>query len=208
MNLTRLRIENFKRFTDLTIDLSSFAGAPKLVLLIGANGSGKSNAVGLQARANDEFRGLIDRDFLGANEIEALRREQPNLFVLGYYSIESYLYHPLNLAALSPPGFDETEYRELLQARMAAVRDRVLMTLERSRKSYEVLKTLPQETKTRAMQEIAAATASGDFETFYPFLDMKNQRPGEYLAPFNLQRLDLARTAWMRDAMAAILGVT
>ena len=114
MNLTRLRIENFKRFTDLTIDLSSFAGAPKLVLLIGANGSGKSNAVGLQTRANDEFRGLIDRDFLGADEIEALRREQPNLFVLGYYSLESYLYHPLNLAAVSPPGFDETEYRERL----------------------------------------------------------------------------------------------
>ena len=43
MNVTRLRLENFKRFTDLTIDLSSCAGAPKLVLLIGANGSGKSS---------------------------------------------------------------------------------------------------------------------------------------------------------------------
>ena len=39
MNVTRLRLANFKRFTDLTIDLSSCAGAPKLVLLIGANGS-------------------------------------------------------------------------------------------------------------------------------------------------------------------------
>ena len=43
MNVTRLRLSNFKRFTDLTIDLSSCAGAPKLVLLIGANGSGKSS---------------------------------------------------------------------------------------------------------------------------------------------------------------------
>ncbi|MYK89714.1 MAG: AAA family ATPase, partial [Acidobacteria bacterium] len=43
MNVTRLRLENFKRFSDLTIDLSPFAGAPKLVLLIGANGSGKSS---------------------------------------------------------------------------------------------------------------------------------------------------------------------
>ena len=57
------------------------------------------------------------------------------------------------------------------------------------------------------MDEIATATASDDFETFYPFLNMKNQRPGEYLAPFNLQRLDLARTDWMRDAIAAVLGV-
>ena len=50
------------------------------------------------------------------------------------------------------------------------------------------------------------ATASDDFETFYPFLDMKNQRPGDYLQEFNLQRLDLARTAWVRDAIAAVLG--
>lgn len=174
------------------------------LLFVGAR---DKNAVGLQTRANDEFRGLIDRDFLGSDEIEELRREQPNLFVLGYYSLESYLYHPLNLAAVSPPGFDETEYRESLQARMAAVRDRVLITLERSRNSYEVLKTLPKETKAHALEEIAAATASDDFETFYPFLDMKNQRPGDYLAPFNLQRLDLARTDWMRDAIAAVLGV-
>ena len=174
------------------------------LLFVGAR---DKNAVGLQTRANDELRGLIDRDFLGANEIEELRREQPNLFVLGYYSIESYLFHPLNLAEVSPAGFDEAAYRRLLQERMAGIRDHLLMTLERSRNSYEVLKTLPQETKARALKEIAAATASDDFETFYSFLDMKNQRPGEYLAPFNLQRLDLARTDWMRNAMAAVLDV-
>ena len=50
------------------------------------------NAVGLQARADAEFRGLVDRDYVGAEEIAVLRREQPRLFVLGYYSIESYLF--------------------------------------------------------------------------------------------------------------------
>ena len=174
------------------------------LLFVGAR---DKNAVGLQTRASAELRGLVDRDFIGSEEIEVLRLEQPQLFVLGYYSIESYLFHPRNLAEASPPGFDETEYRRLIQERMVGIRDHLLMTLERSRNSYEVIKTLPQETKARAMQEIAAATASDDFETFYPFLDMKNQRPGDYLAPFNLQRLDLARTDWMRDAMAAVLGV-
>ena len=174
------------------------------LLFVGAR---DKNAVGLQTRANDEFRGLIDRDFLGSQEIETLRRDQPNLFVLGYYSIESYLLHPQNLAEASPPGFDETEYRRLIRERMAAVRDRLLMTLERSRNSYEAIKTLPTAAKARAIEEIGAATASDDFETFYPFLDMKNQRPGEYLRHFNLRPLDLARTAWMRDAIAAVLGV-
>ena len=41
MNVSELHLRNFKRFTDLKIDL---AGSPaKLVLLIGANGSGKSS---------------------------------------------------------------------------------------------------------------------------------------------------------------------
>src|ERR1700679_96340 len=43
MKITRLELKNFKRFDDLTIDLTSVAEAPKLVLLIGTNGSGKSS---------------------------------------------------------------------------------------------------------------------------------------------------------------------
>ena len=43
MNIEKLRVKNFKRFTDLEIDLSSCQAPPKLVLLIGANGSGKSS---------------------------------------------------------------------------------------------------------------------------------------------------------------------
>jgi AAA15 family ATPase/GTPase len=43
MHISKIKLANFKRFTELTIDLSSNEPAPKLVLLIGANGSGKSS---------------------------------------------------------------------------------------------------------------------------------------------------------------------
>lgn len=43
MHLLHLKLKNFKRFTDLSIDLSKLTKPPKLVLLIGANGSGKSS---------------------------------------------------------------------------------------------------------------------------------------------------------------------
>ena len=43
MNVQELRLVNFKRFTDLTIDLSLRERTPRLVLLIGANGIGKSS---------------------------------------------------------------------------------------------------------------------------------------------------------------------
>jgi AAA15 family ATPase/GTPase len=42
MFIKKLQLKNFKRFSDLTIDLEASEETPKLVLLIGANGSGKS----------------------------------------------------------------------------------------------------------------------------------------------------------------------
>ncbi|MDM8558940.1 AAA family ATPase [Candidatus Parabeggiatoa sp. HSG14] len=42
MFIRKLQLNNFKRFTDLTIDLSNQTLSPKLVLIIGINGSGKS----------------------------------------------------------------------------------------------------------------------------------------------------------------------
>ena len=53
MHVLSLELRNFKRFTDLTIDLSKLAQPPKLVLLIGANGSGKSSVFdGFELLAN------------------------------------------------------------------------------------------------------------------------------------------------------------
>jgi predicted ATPase len=42
MYIRKLQLKNFKRFTDLTVDLSGVQPPPRLVLMIGANGSGKS----------------------------------------------------------------------------------------------------------------------------------------------------------------------
>jgi len=43
MYVKKLQFKNFKRFTDLTIDLSGLSKTPKLILMIGSNGSGKSS---------------------------------------------------------------------------------------------------------------------------------------------------------------------
>ena len=165
------------------------------------------NAITIQARALDEFSGLIDRDFLGTEEIREIRRKHPNLFVLGYYSIESYLYHPENIAKLSPDGFDETVYREAIRTNLMAVRDRLLVNLKRNRNSYEIIKDFSGDLKDRAVHEITRATGSAEFEEFYPFLDMKTNRPKDYLADFNLRPLELATTGWMRDAIGKVIAI-
>ena len=43
MKIKKLELVNFKRFSNLTIDLSASEELPKLVLLVGSNGSGKSS---------------------------------------------------------------------------------------------------------------------------------------------------------------------
>ena len=166
------------------------------------------NSVSIKTRASNEFLGLMDRDFLGSNEIEEIRRLWPNLLVLGYYSLESYLYHPDNLDEISTPDFDVAEYRQLIGEAMKSSRDLMLVRLEGNRNSYEVIKTFSRAMKASAVEEISGATASGDFETFYPFLDMKHNRPGSYLGPFNFDPIELARTSWFRDSIAKLLGPT
>ena len=88
---------------------------------------------------------------------------------------------------------------------MQTIRDRLLVHLEKSRNGYEIIKTFSRELKDHAIEEIARVTAADDFETFYPFLDMKSHRPNVYLAGFNLRPTDLAATAWMRAAIASVL---
>ncbi len=43
MFISKIELKNFKRFTDLTVDLQGVPNPPKLVLMIGENGSGKSS---------------------------------------------------------------------------------------------------------------------------------------------------------------------
>ncbi len=177
-------------------------GLPEL-LFIGAR---DKNSVAIQSRGSPEFEGLIDRDFLGTGEIEEIGRRQPNLHVLRYYALQSYLFHPANITELNLSGYDDSTYRAALRNQMATVRDRLLVNLRGSRGSYEIIQGLSNELKRQAIQEVEQATASSDFETYYSFLDMKKNRPTAYLARFNLRPVDLASTRWMRDAIAALVG--
>ena len=83
----------------------------------------------------------------------------------------------------------------------------MLVNLERNRNSYEIIKEFSKELKDRAIEEITRATGSTDFEDFYPYLDMKSNRPGSYLAGLNMQPRDLAATSWMRNAIGQVIGV-
>ena len=60
MNIEALHLQNFKRFSDLRIDLSALDTPPKLILLIGANGSGKSSIFDAFEYLSGPAKGLQD----------------------------------------------------------------------------------------------------------------------------------------------------
>jgi hypothetical protein len=156
------------------------------------------NAVGIEMRANDRYFGLIDRDYLGDDEIVWIRARHPRLFVLGYYAIENYLYHPDNYAELVP-GFDVQRYREDIRRQKDAALVSTLLNLQKTRESYEIIKEEEKKEKRAAEEVIAAALASSDFETFYPFFDMKSKFDRSALARHQIPPDELARTRWMRE---------
>ncbi len=165
------------------------------------------NALYLAVKNNPNYFGLMDRDYLTEAEIKAIRKRLPQLYVLGYYSIESYLYHPQNIKAASSQFGSEfaiDQYQAYLNAQKIQLHDDILIGLQQARGSYRILKAENIEDKAAA-KIIAQALHSNHFDDYYPYLDMKNKVDKSYLAKLNLSSKRLAGTAWFRNAIQGCL---
>ena len=62
---TSIHLENYKTFSNITVDLSQKSGVPKsLVLIYGENGAGKSNFAAAFYTLAETMRTMDIRDFL------------------------------------------------------------------------------------------------------------------------------------------------
>ncbi len=157
------------------------------------------NDVYFSAKNNPKSFGVMDKDFLTPKEIEAICQKVPNLFVLDYYSIESYLYHPENLAEIVEK-FNIEDYKNDLKLQKQKLYDKVIYGLKQARDSYKVL-SLEKINLKDAENDIFDSLKSDDFEDFYPYLDMKKTfRHGDY----NISKIKLAQTKWIKKAIFAI----
>lgn len=151
---------------------------------------------------NPRFYGVIDRDYLTDNEIRKIRKRYPNLFVLGFYAFENYLYHPDNILELKPE-FDAEAYRNEIIRQKNEVRDDILINLKQSR-NYKILKDENIEDKT--LDTLKKALRSDAFNEFYPLFDMKGQFDRSSLAKLNLAKDRLARTKWFAKAIGSVFN--
>ena len=162
------------------------------------------NDVYYRAKNNPELFGLIDRDYLTEVEIARIRERLPNLYVLKYYAFENYLYHPANLAEVVP-SFDVTTYQAEITRQKNESYSRIFYGMKQARSSYKVLmdEKLEDESVPEAM---GSSLKSDDFETFYPYFDMKSKFNHQILAALNLPTEKLVRTNWFRNAMRQVFS--
>ena len=157
------------------------------------------NDVYFSSKNNPKSFGLMDKDFLTPPEIELIYQKVPNLFILNYYSIESYLYHPENLAEIIN-DFDIESYKKDLNQQKQNLYEKVIYGLKQARDSYKVL-ALEKIKVNNAEENIFAALKSDSFEEFYPYLDMKKTfKHGNY----NISKIQLAQSKWIEEAISKI----
>ena len=98
MRINKIELKNFKRFTDLTIQ--NIPDTAKLVLLIGANGSGKSSVFDALGFAENDTRSE-NLEYLG--HLEYYRKNKKSPFQILIKDFENEIYS-LEIDEISPKG--------------------------------------------------------------------------------------------------------
>jgi hypothetical protein len=169
---------------------------------------------------SSNYKGIVDRDFLTDEDIADIRRAYNRLYILHYYSIENYLYHPDNLLEYyiaRGVEFNSAQYIVDLIASKNQCKNDIIPSLSLKRTEYPYFgepeyngKPLQnrfknkQENLTEA-KKVAEYLNSDEFELFYKSLPMKSyctvlpQRQ-------NINKADLAKTKWFKQQVEEILN--
>lgn len=153
--------------------------------------------------ADPSLWGLRDRDFLLQKEVEKLQQAYPRLRILPCYSIESWLYHPQNIASLSLEGCDAEAWKAEIVTRKP---DAHKLEVKHARSHIAELRHHPLDSMRSSetnVDEIYAAYASTDFDTMYRVLPMKTF-PKDFLSPFQLTPSVLARAPWFKEQLRSL----
>jgi AAA15 family ATPase/GTPase len=155
-------------------------------------------------KANTNYFGIIDRDYLADNEINTLQARYPNLFILDLYTFENYLYHPENIREAAE-DFDVEAYKQNLIEQKKAQYDTILLNLKPTRSGYKILRDENLSSNLSSEADlIVQSLRSDEFEDFYKFLNMKNVNHS-FIDKTKITKKQLAKTAWFKNKITEIL---
>jgi len=164
-----------------------------------------------KAKNSSAYAGLIDRDYLTEEERIDLSQVYPNLYILNYYSIENYFYHPENLEEYyesTGKDFIKYNYLKAIVKEKESIKSQILIRFPRARDGYPFYREKENEKKLKAFrfndQFVLEMIESDDFETFYKVFPAKDY--GKQIQERqNLNPADLAKTNWFKVKIAEIL---
>lgn len=147
---------------------------------------------------------LRDKDFLLDEEIKRLKQVFPKYYILDYYCIENYLYHPENIDELLLLGFSKQEYTEnIISSKNNCLFD-IISNFKLIRKGYKEL----TETHIKAVKDadsiLINELKSNEFEVFYKHFDMKSYKK-DFLERYKLNDFKLANTNWFKSRIIKII---
>ncbi|MBB3055434.1 AAA family ATPase [Mucilaginibacter gotjawali] len=173
------------------------------IFLVGRN---KAD-VFFKTKNNANYNGLIDRDYLTDEERNSVLTAYKKLYILDYYSIENYLYHPDNLEEFyhsKGNEFDKTGYMASIKNERKLVRDKILLGILRARESYSFFREEKPKVIRTDEEMILQMLDADDFETFYKVFPAKDYGTG-IKERQNLNPADLAKTKWFKAKIEEVL---
>ncbi|NLN96182.1 MAG: hypothetical protein GX128_08460 [Bacteroidales bacterium] len=165
-----------------------------------------SNGVFIKVLANPTHFGLRDRDFLTDLEIERIKKEHKNYFILQYYCFENYLYHPDNINELGLNDFNKDWYTEELIRQKDARYDKIIMNLKNVRNGYQEFKIPDNKFREKKDEIICDYLKSNDVEIFLKSYSLKSPNFDKtIIAKFQVSIEQLTATDWFRKRIEQIL---
>ncbi len=151
---------------------------------------------------------LRDKDYLLSNEVSKLKKNFPKYYILNYYCIENYLYHPNNIAELELDTFNREDYiSDITKQKNDCFLD-IVSTIEGIRKGYKEL-TENFNIKEKDSNRILIEELKSDiFEIFYQHFDMKTKYKRQLLAKHTLTAKKLSSTTWFKNKIKEIINAS
>jgi internalin A len=159
-----------------------------------------------QTRSRPEKYGLRDRDFLLDSEIEKLKSKYPNYYILDYYCIENYLYHPSNITELRINNLDIQEYKQELITQKNRQKHQIISIFKQSRKNYYELRIDSEKIQDKNNEnEIIEYLNSEDIEVFFKAYSIKEYFKKDIISKFGISQIELARTNWFKNKIIKLI---
>lgn len=167
-----------------------------------------SNNVFYQVRMQPERYGLRDRDFLTDAEIEKLKKDYPNYYILNYYCFENYLFHPDNIEELNLQGFNKNDYISEIIKQKNDKKLSIISIFKQSRSSYQEFKNESDGYRIKNKEDsIIEYLSSDDLEIFFKSFSMKDKFNKSSIDKYGLKEIELAKTKWFRKKISIVLGI-